>query len=185
MSLGEPTPDSTPLFSEDSEVEEVRGGDPRPEAEPPSGVSEKRARLTVFTLCYVNLLNYMDRFTVAGRPQPIRGGGEGEEVRGEEAALTPPAAPAGVLPNIARDFGINDEKSGLLQTGEWRLPVAGCYSNSLWTSCGSSPPGFLRRNLPLHLLSSSSSPPQSSSAVTCFWLQSSVTLATGTTGRSS
>uniref|UniRef100_H3CLY6 Protein spinster homolog 1 n=1 Tax=Tetraodon nigroviridis TaxID=99883 RepID=H3CLY6_TETNG len=58
-----------------------------PEAEPPSGVSRKRALLTVFILCYVNLLNYMDRFTVAG-----------------------------VLPDIERDFGINDEKSGLLQT---------------------------------------------------------------------
>lgn len=77
MSGGGPTSDSTPFFSDESEVEgpeEPRGGSQaqRPEAEPPSGVSRTRALLTVFILCYVNLLNYMDRFTVAGKPQPIR-----------------------------------------------------------------------------------------------------------------
>lgn len=80
MSRGEPTSDSTPFFSDESEAEgpeETRGGNlsQRPEVEPPSGVSRKRALLTVLILCYVNLLNYMDRFTVAGRPEPIRGGG--------------------------------------------------------------------------------------------------------------
>lgn len=70
MSQGEPPSDSTPFFSDDSEAEEARAQ--RPEAEPPSGVSSKRALLTVLILCYINLLNYMDRFTVAGRPQPIR-----------------------------------------------------------------------------------------------------------------
>lgn len=76
MSRGEPTSASTPFFSDESEAEgpeEARGGAQLPEAEPPSGVSRKRALLTVLILCYVNLLNYMDRFTVAGRPQPIRG----------------------------------------------------------------------------------------------------------------
>ncbi|XP_029691859.1 protein spinster homolog 1 isoform X1 [Takifugu rubripes] len=91
MSRGEPTSDSTPFFSDESEAEspeEPRGGPAqRPEAEPPSGVSRSRALLTVFILCYINLLNYMDRFTVAG-----------------------------VLPDIEHYFGINDEKSGLLQT---------------------------------------------------------------------
>lgn len=72
MSLGEPTSESTPFFSDESETEgpeEPRGGTPAqpPEAEPASGVSSSRALLTVFILCYVNLLNYMDRFTVAGR----------------------------------------------------------------------------------------------------------------------
>lgn len=42
---------------------------------------------TVIILCYVNLLNYMDRFTVAG-----------------------------VLPNIKNEFNIGNDKSGLLQT---------------------------------------------------------------------
>uniref|UniRef100_A0A3P9P6V6 Protein spinster homolog 1 n=1 Tax=Poecilia reticulata TaxID=8081 RepID=A0A3P9P6V6_POERE len=34
-----------------------------------SGVSAVRARLIVCILCYINLLNYMDRFTVAGRTE--------------------------------------------------------------------------------------------------------------------
>lgn len=84
MSRAEPTSDSTPLFlSDDSEVEGpedgggasgrrregddgvVREGEGEPV--PASGVSDRRALLTVLILCYVNLLNYMDRFTVAGK----------------------------------------------------------------------------------------------------------------------
>ncbi|XP_029996668.1 protein spinster homolog 1-like [Sphaeramia orbicularis] len=86
MSVAEPTSDSAPFFSDDSEAE---GSDERREVaeEPASGVSRVRALLTVLILCYINLLNYMDRFTVAG-----------------------------VLPDIEHYFGINDEKSGLLQT---------------------------------------------------------------------
>lgn len=86
MSRAEPTSDSAPLFlSDDSEVEgpedvgvasgrrreEVGAGEGREGEEPgdpapASGVSDRRALLTVLILCYVNLLNYMDRFTVAG-----------------------------------------------------------------------------------------------------------------------
>ncbi|XP_071321376.1 protein spinster homolog 1-like isoform X1 [Trachinotus anak] len=91
MSLGEPTSDSAPFFSDDSEAEgpEEQGGAAaqRPQEESPSGVSKVRAVLTVLILCYINLLNYMDRFTVAG-----------------------------VLPDIEHYFGIDDGKSGLLQT---------------------------------------------------------------------
>ncbi|XP_071784014.2 protein spinster homolog 1-like isoform X2 [Centroberyx gerrardi] len=91
MSVGEPTSDSAPFFSDDSEAEgaEELGGaaGQQAEEEPASGVSKVRAVLTVVILCYINLLNYMDRFTVAG-----------------------------VLPDIENYFGINDEKSGLLQT---------------------------------------------------------------------
>lgn len=81
MSLGDPTSDSAPLFSDNSEVEgpEEQGGaaGQRPQEESASGVSAVRALLTVFILFYINLLNYMDRFTVAGTPpaessQPIR-----------------------------------------------------------------------------------------------------------------
>ncbi|XP_077268461.1 lysolipid transporter protein spinster isoform X1 [Temnothorax americanus] len=43
--------------------------------------------ITVVVLCFVNLINYMDRFTVAG-----------------------------ILPDIKRDFDIGNDKSGLLQT---------------------------------------------------------------------
>lgn len=75
MSLNEPTSDSTPFFSDDSEAEgaEEQGGaaeGQRSQEESPSGVSSVRALLTVFILCYINLLNYMDRFTVAGTTPP-------------------------------------------------------------------------------------------------------------------
>ncbi|XP_078125461.1 protein spinster homolog 1 [Sander vitreus] len=90
MSQGEQTSETAPFFSDDSEAEEQSGEAarrPPPEESPPSGVSKVRALLTVFILCYINLLNYMDRFTVAG-----------------------------VLPDIEQYFGIDDGKSGLLQT---------------------------------------------------------------------
>ncbi|XP_055797736.1 protein spinster homolog 1 isoform X2 [Salvelinus fontinalis] len=92
MSLADPTSDTTPFFSDDSEAEgsEEPGAGPsqrREEEEPASGVSSMRAVFTVTVLCFINLLNYMDRFTVAG-----------------------------VLPDIEQYFGINDGKSGLLQT---------------------------------------------------------------------
>lgn len=91
MSLGEPVSDSAPFFSDDSEAEGAEeqdgSGGQRSQQESPSGVSRVRAVLTVLILCYINLLNYMDRFTVAG-----------------------------VLPDIEHYFGIDDEKSGLLQT---------------------------------------------------------------------
>uniref|UniRef100_A0A667X4Q3 Protein spinster homolog 1 n=1 Tax=Myripristis murdjan TaxID=586833 RepID=A0A667X4Q3_9TELE len=87
----EPTSDSAPFFSDDSEAEgtEELDGAPgqRPDDLSPSGVSRVRSVLTVSILCYINLLNYMDRFTVAG-----------------------------VLPDIERYFRIDDGKSGLLQT---------------------------------------------------------------------
>lgn len=72
MSHGEATSDSAPFFSDESEAEgpEEQGGSvaQRPVEESASGVSRRRALLTVFILCYINLLNYMDRFTVAGEP---------------------------------------------------------------------------------------------------------------------
>ncbi|XP_029944736.1 protein spinster homolog 1 [Salarias fasciatus] len=97
MSAADVTADTAPFFSSDSEADgpeeqeaaaaagrRAEGAEP---AEPASGVSPVRALLTVFILCYINLLNYMDRFTVAG-----------------------------VLPDIENYFLIDDSKSGLLQT---------------------------------------------------------------------
>ncbi|KAM4631642.1 protein spinster homolog 1 isoform 1-T2 [Discoglossus pictus] len=52
-----------------------------------TGISYKHSVVIVVILCYINLLNYMDRFTVAG-----------------------------VLPNIENDFKIEDSDSGLIQT---------------------------------------------------------------------
>lgn len=70
MSLAEPASDSVPFFSDDSEAEgpeeQGRATGQGPAEEPASGVSETQALLTVFILSYINLLNYMDRFTVAG-----------------------------------------------------------------------------------------------------------------------
>lgn len=71
MSRAETMSDTVPFFSDDSETEPQEDGGSStvaqgPQEEQPSGVSKVRALLTVFILCYINLLNYMDRFTVAG-----------------------------------------------------------------------------------------------------------------------
>lgn len=52
-----------------------------------TGLSPGHSALIVAVLCYINLLNYMDRFTVAG-----------------------------VLPDIEQFFNIGDSSSGLIQT---------------------------------------------------------------------
>ncbi|KAJ8250937.1 hypothetical protein GJAV_G00214960 [Gymnothorax javanicus] len=89
MALTDPNSDATPFLSDENEGEGL--GEPVAglggEEELASGVTNRRAYLTVGVLCYVNLLNYMDRFTVAG-----------------------------VLPDIEEYFKIDDSKSGLLQT---------------------------------------------------------------------
>ncbi|XP_029076289.1 protein spinster homolog 1 isoform X7 [Monodon monoceros] len=54
-----------------------------------TGLSSGRSALIVAVLCYINLLNYMDRFTVAG-----------------------------VLPDIEQFFDIGDSSSGLIQTDQ-------------------------------------------------------------------
>lgn len=137
MSWAEPTSASAPLFlSDDSEAEvpedvgvasgrrreEVGAGEGREVEEPgdptpASGVSERRALLIVLILCYVNLLNYMDRFTVAGKggalPRPRPPPDRLLAIKLSFSSFSPP----GVLPDIEHYFGINDEKSGLLQTG--------------------------------------------------------------------
>lgn len=120
MSLGEHVSDSVPFLSDDSEAEgpEEQGGGAGLQAseEPVSGVSRVRATLTVLILCYINLLNYMDRFTVAG-----------------------------VLRDIEHYFHIDDGKSGLLQTVficsyMFLAPVFGYlgdrYNRKLIMSCG-------------------------------------------------
>ncbi|XP_066577914.1 protein spinster homolog 1 [Amia ocellicauda] len=89
MSLSDPMSDTAPFLSLPGDTEEegpAQRGEEQ-EEEPASGVSNRRALLTVVVLFYVNLLNYMDRFTVAG-----------------------------VLPDIEKFFDIGDSNSGLLQT---------------------------------------------------------------------
>ncbi|XP_073697927.1 protein spinster homolog 1 [Garra rufa] len=91
MSRPDVSADTTPFFSDDNEgeghIDNGVGSPQSEEEEPVSGVSDTRAKVTVAVLCFINLLNYMDRFTVAG-----------------------------VLPDIERYFSISDGKSGLLQT---------------------------------------------------------------------
>ncbi|XP_016073421.1 PREDICTED: protein spinster homolog 1 isoform X2 [Miniopterus natalensis] len=67
--------------SEDPEVPD------REELQRITGLSAGHSALIVAVLCYINLLNYMDRFTVAG-----------------------------VLPDIEQFFDIGDSSSGLIQT---------------------------------------------------------------------
>ncbi|KAK3527636.1 hypothetical protein QTP86_030475, partial [Hemibagrus guttatus] len=73
--------------------------------------SHRRAYIAVAVLCYVNMLNYMDRYTIAG-----------------------------VLPSLQQYFGISDSTSGLLQTvwaaakSCWKMKSA---SSKSWSAEGS------------------------------------------------
>ncbi|XP_053884145.1 protein spinster homolog 1-like [Malaclemys terrapin pileata] len=90
-----PHPDAAPFLSQADETEEeVAEGGPRAGRGQPevgvqavTGISYPRSVMIVAVLCYINLLNYMDRFTVAG-----------------------------ILPDIESFFRIGDSSSGLLQT---------------------------------------------------------------------
>ncbi|KAH8416169.1 hypothetical protein KR222_009729 [Zaprionus bogoriensis] len=85
--LGLPaTYSSQQLVASDSDsMERLRGVDEsRPSQEATPG---RREWFTVAVLCFVNLINYMDRFTIAG-----------------------------VLKSVQEDFTIDDDRAGLLQT---------------------------------------------------------------------
>lgn len=83
--------------------------------------SQRRAYIAVAVLCYVNMLNYMDRYTIAGKG----------------CSLTPKTLKnhgvlylthilfwiVGVLPSLQKYFSISDSTSGLLQTGIRRTYV--------------------------------------------------------------
>lgn len=91
-----------------------------------TGLSASRSALIVAVLCYINLLNYMDRFTVAGTDfwvEVRRGEGKGVPKVGLPLRAHPVFFP-GVLPDIEQFFNIGDSSSGLIQTGEWR-PLLG------------------------------------------------------------
>ncbi|KAG9467907.1 hypothetical protein GDO78_014062 [Eleutherodactylus coqui] len=97
-SLHDPA-DSTPFLTQADDVDEVKAAGALPrvrdEDESPeprdvhalTGISYRRSVATVGILFFINLLNYMDRFTVAG-----------------------------VLPDLEDAFGIHDSSSGLVQT---------------------------------------------------------------------
>uniref|UniRef100_A0A8C3FC17 Protein spinster homolog 1 n=1 Tax=Chrysemys picta bellii TaxID=8478 RepID=A0A8C3FC17_CHRPI len=90
-----PHPDAAPFLSQADETEEeaaeggsrAGGGQPEVGVQAVTGISYPRSVMIVAVLCYINLLNYMDRFTVAG-----------------------------ILPDIESFFRIGDSSSGLLQT---------------------------------------------------------------------
>lgn len=113
-----------------------------------TGLSPGRSALIVAVLCYINLLNYMDRFTVAGTDswEDVRPG-EGRGGPGGGAASPSPSRVffPGVLPDIEQFFEIGDSSSGLIQTGEWRsllgtvaflpfLPQMGLHAGMLGAS---------------------------------------------------
>ncbi|XP_064557492.1 protein spinster homolog 1-like, partial [Zonotrichia leucophrys gambelii] len=82
-------PSPSPTLARPDDVTVGAGPQPEP-APPPAGKAPPpppRPHLSVAVLCLINLLNYMDRFTVAG-----------------------------VLPEVEDYFGIGDSSSGLLQT---------------------------------------------------------------------
>ncbi|OWK50452.1 Protein spinster 1 [Lonchura striata] len=84
------SPCPSPTLARPDDVTVGAGPDPAL-APPPAGQAPPPAphpRLSVAILCLINLVNYMDRFTVAG-----------------------------VLPEVEDYFGIGDSSSGLLQTG--------------------------------------------------------------------
>uniref|UniRef100_A0A452GYS0 Protein spinster homolog 1 n=1 Tax=Gopherus agassizii TaxID=38772 RepID=A0A452GYS0_9SAUR len=90
-----PHPDAAPFLSQADETEadaaeggsRADGGQPEVGVHSVTGISYSRSVMIVAVLCYINLLNYMDRFTVAG-----------------------------ILPDIESFFRIGDSSSGLLQT---------------------------------------------------------------------
>ncbi|KAK9395472.1 protein spinster 1-like [Crotalus adamanteus] len=90
----QPYADTAPIFTQADDTEGEGKDDPQPghigeeEVRALTGISSQHTGLIVGVLFFINLLNYMDRFAVAG-----------------------------VLPDIERFFDIDDSKSGLLQTG--------------------------------------------------------------------
>lgn len=88
-----------------------------------TGVSAAHSALIVAVLCYINLLNYMDRFTVAGTGFWEDRGGSGPR-RGRCLAIPSRVSFPGVLPDIEQFFAIGDSSSGLIQTGEEGPPGA-------------------------------------------------------------
>ncbi|XP_070586428.1 protein spinster homolog 1-like [Erythrolamprus reginae] len=89
----QPYGDTAPILTQADDIEGEGKDDPQPEhigeeeVRALTGINSKHAGLIVGVLFFINLLNYMDRFTVAG-----------------------------VLPDIEKFFDIDDSKSGLLQT---------------------------------------------------------------------
>ncbi|KAL8176862.1 UNVERIFIED_CONTAM: Protein spinster 1 [Gekko kuhli] len=88
-----PYADTAPVLSQPDDTEDEEALQAKPEREDEAdvqtitGISTSHAVRIVGVLFFVNLLNYMDRFTVAG-----------------------------VLPDIEKFFKIDDSKSGLIQT---------------------------------------------------------------------
>lgn len=83
-----------------------------------TGVSAAHSALIVAVLCYINLLNYMDRFTVAGTDLWEDQGRQRDPQGGGASRIPSRVFFPGVLPDIEQFFDIGDSSSGLIQTGE-------------------------------------------------------------------
>ena len=67
--------DTAPIVENEETGERILDGTPDTQTVQPdratSSVNRKSAYITVFTLLIINLLNYMDRFTVAGKESVV------------------------------------------------------------------------------------------------------------------
>lgn len=99
----------------------------------------QRSYLAVAALCYINLLNYMERYIIAGsivarhHPPTSPSPNTTYSIRSLEAVIFP-----GVLPKIQEFFSISDSMVALLQTG--RLDPSLLLEVTRHTERGSPPP---------------------------------------------
>lgn len=83
-----------------------------------TSISLRRSYIAVAVLCYINLLNYMDRYTIAGEqtlPKAIASVMRQNVNRNSDRCCS--GSVPGVLLSIQKYFEIADSTSGLLQTG--------------------------------------------------------------------
>ena len=71
----------------------------------------KQRWVSVAILCFINLINYMDRYTVSGKTFKI-----GRKVGTLKVLVTCDLIPEGVLTDIGDHWDLTDSKKGLIQT---------------------------------------------------------------------
>lgn len=79
-------------------------------AEDTPAISPRRAYAAIAVLCYVNLVNYIERYTIAGT--------RGRFLLGASRLVhSAPPSPTGILPHLQAYFAVSDSVAPLLQTG--------------------------------------------------------------------
>lgn len=143
-----------------------------PEARQQRATSPRSTHVAVAVLCYVNLVNYIERYTIAGTCWAVFrcvcvGVCATCSIMLVVYSLTC-SSPTGVLPNIQAYFDLSDGTAALLQTGT----TLAVKSAEMWQQM---PPRRGRKVI-------NDACVQSSFAASYSWLLSLVTLATATTG---